>query len=97
MPQGHFDSQVVGTLLDGCRGMDNVRVMVITDHLTPVRIRTHARGLVPYAICDLPGRQSQEPRRFCEQDAARTGLVVKPGHLLMETFIQGNLQKEPNR
>ncbi len=86
-----FDSQVVGTVIDGCRDMDGVRVMVITDHLTPVRIRTHARGLVPFAICDLPAGQIGVEQGFSEKSAQEAGLVVKPGHTLMEGFIKGSI------
>ncbi|MGD8502750.1 MAG: cofactor-independent phosphoglycerate mutase [Syntrophobacterales bacterium] len=86
-----FDSQVVGAVIDGCSDMDGVRVMVITDHLTPVRIRTHARGLVPFAICDLPADQIGVQQRFSEKSAEKTGLVIKPGHTLMEGFIKGSI------
>jgi 2,3-bisphosphoglycerate-independent phosphoglycerate mutase len=86
-----FDSQVVGAVIAACRNMDGVRVMVITDHLTPIEIRTHARGFVPFAVCDLPAEQVGPQREFCESSAATTGLIIKPGHLLMEAFIKGDL------
>jgi 2,3-bisphosphoglycerate-independent phosphoglycerate mutase len=85
-----FDSQVVGPLLQGCRDLERVRVMLITDHFTPVRLRTHARGLVPFAICDLPVGPNLALRGYCEKSAAETGLIVKPGHTLMETFLKDN-------
>jgi 2,3-bisphosphoglycerate-independent phosphoglycerate mutase len=88
-----FDSQVVGPLLRACRNQGGVRVMVITDHLTPVRIRTHARGLVPFAVCDLPARQMQGLRAFNESSAARSGLIIRPGYALMERFIEGKLHQ----
>ena len=86
-----FDSRVVGPILARCSDMSDVRIMVITDHLTPIRTRTHARGLVPFAVCDLPSSASEAQRGFSEQSAESTGLVVKPGHLLMEKFIKGSI------
>jgi 2,3-bisphosphoglycerate-independent phosphoglycerate mutase len=86
-----FDSQVVGVALEACRDIDRIRVMLITDHLTPIRTRTHARGLVPFAICDLPAGQDKPLKGFCEKSAATTGLVIKPGHRLMERFIKGSI------
>jgi 2,3-bisphosphoglycerate-independent phosphoglycerate mutase len=86
-----FDARVVGPLLDGCGLLGRVRVLLITDHLTPLRIRTHARGLVPFAVCDFPTRQEPRPRGFSEREAEATGLVVRPGHGLMERFIRGDL------
>ena len=82
-----FDSEVVGATLVACRKMDRIRVMVITDHLTPIGTRTHARGFVPFAICDLRDGQVGPQRGFCEKSAASTGLIIKPGHTLMEAFI----------
>lgn len=86
-----FDAQVVGPLLEACGALDCARVLLITDHLTPIRIRTHARGLVPFAFYDLPSRQRPEQRGFSEGSAAATGLVVRPGYKLMEKFIKGSL------
>ncbi|MFP3869482.1 MAG: cofactor-independent phosphoglycerate mutase [Syntrophobacteria bacterium] len=86
-----FDTHVVGAFLQGCGELDRIRVMVITDHFTPVRLRTHARGPVPFAVCDLHPGQEQRQRRFCERSAAATGLVIKPGCKLMEAFVKGNL------
>ncbi len=88
-----FDSQVVGPALAACREIGRIRVMAITDHLTPIAVRTHARGAVPFAICDLPGGQGGPQRGFCENSAASTGLFVKPGHMLMEAFINGSLKE----
>jgi 2,3-bisphosphoglycerate-independent phosphoglycerate mutase len=86
-----FDARVVGPLLKGCGVLGSVRVLLITDHLTPFRIRTHARGLVPFAVCDVPARQEPRQRGFSEREATATGFVVRPGHGLMEKFIRGNL------
>lgn len=86
-----FDSHVVGPVWRGCEDMERVDLMVITDHFTPVRIRTHAKGLVPFAACELPTRQRSHERSFCEPSAATTGIVIRPGHSLMEEFLKGRL------
>ena len=86
-----FDSNVVGPVLDGCSDLNSVRVMVITDHFTPIRTRTHSRGLVPFAICDLPAPQDGVQKGFSERSALETGLVVQPGYELMEKFIRGGI------
>lgn len=85
-----FDSNIVGPILEGCRDLDRLRVMVITDHLTPIRTRTHARGLVPFAVCDFPTDELNSQKKYCERSAAETGLVIKPGSRLMEKFIKGD-------
>ncbi len=85
-----FDSNIVGPILEGYRDLDRLRVMVITDHLTPIRTRTHARGLVPFAVCDFPTDELNSQKGYCERSAAETGLVIKPGSRLMEKFIKGD-------
>lgn len=86
-----FDTRVVGPLLETSATLAQARVLLVTDHLTPIRIRTHARGLVPFAVFEHPGRRKTEGRGFSERSAAATGLIVKPGYELMEKFIRGSL------
>jgi 2,3-bisphosphoglycerate-independent phosphoglycerate mutase len=85
-----FDANVVGPILEACIHLPQTRVMVITDHLTPIRTRTHAKGLVPFAICDNFAGRVNNRRGFSEGKAAATGLVIKPGHMLMDRFIKGD-------
>ena len=86
-----FDANVVGPIVEECTNWPDLRIMVITDHLTPIRTRTHARGLVPFATCDFPAGSVISERGFSEGNAAETGLVVKPGHMLMAKFIKGDI------
>lgn len=46
-----FDRFVVGEMLGWAESAGDVRVIVATDHETPVAIKTHADGPVPYAVC----------------------------------------------
>jgi 2,3-bisphosphoglycerate-independent phosphoglycerate mutase len=89
-----FDANVVGPILEACNQLSDARVMAITDHLTPIQTRTHAKGLVPFAVCDFPTDPAISQRGYSEGSAAETGLVVKPGHMLMERFIEGNFSPE---
>jgi 2,3-bisphosphoglycerate-independent phosphoglycerate mutase len=86
-----FDANVVGPILEECRNWPDLRIMVVTDHLTPIRTRTHAKGLVPFAVCNFPAGPVISERGFSERSGAETGLVVRPGHMLMERFIKGEL------
>lgn len=88
-----FDANVVGPILEECGNLPELRIMVITDHLTPIRTRTHAKGLVPFAVCDSPTGPIINRRGYSERSAAGTGLVIKPGHMLMERFIKGDFSQ----
>ena len=65
-------------------------VLVVPDHLTPVRTRTHAAGPVPFAISDsLPGdRRRAAPWTTAKSQAAMTGLFVENGTALMRLFLE---------
>ncbi|MBW1981029.1 MAG: cofactor-independent phosphoglycerate mutase [Deltaproteobacteria bacterium] len=87
-----FDEQVVGPLLEAGGQIQPLRLLLITDHLTPIRSRTHARGLVPFVIADLPLGEQQCSRSFCERSGRHSNMLVKPGFSLMEAFIRGSLR-----
>ena len=63
------------------------RLLVLPDHPTPIRIRTHTSEPVPYVIYD-----SRYPRRkiarYNEKEAAATGAFTAQGYQLMERFLQ---------
>jgi 2,3-bisphosphoglycerate-independent phosphoglycerate mutase len=88
-----FDANVVGPMIEECSNLPELRIMVITDHLTPIRTRTHAKGFVPFAVCDFPAGPALSPRGYSEISAAETELVIKPGHTLMDRFIKGDFSQ----
>jgi 2,3-bisphosphoglycerate-independent phosphoglycerate mutase len=64
-------------------------VLVVPDHLTPVRTRTHAAGAVPFVISEsLPGAGGGGAMGYGETQAAATGLHVDSGAALMRLFLE---------
>jgi 2,3-bisphosphoglycerate-independent phosphoglycerate mutase len=64
-------------------------VLVVPDHLTPLRTRTHAAGPVPFVISEpLPGAGGGGAMAFGEAQAGMTGLVVDDGKALMRLFLE---------
>ena len=64
-------------------------VLVVPDHLTPLRTRTHAPGPVPFVISEpLPGAGGGGAMAFGESQAAATGLLVADGPALMRLFLE---------
>jgi 2,3-bisphosphoglycerate-independent phosphoglycerate mutase len=64
-----FDRFVVGEMLPWAEARGDVRIVVATDHETPVAIKTHAAGPVPYAVCG-PGVAAGAAWAFSEAAAA---------------------------
>ena len=84
-----FDAKVVGNVLEGMRGIPEFRVMVTTDHYTPVSVRTHTTEPVPFAICGtgIPAPQDGSSG-FSEQRAEAQGLFVAEGYKLIQRLMR---------
>jgi 2,3-bisphosphoglycerate-independent phosphoglycerate mutase len=84
----NFDSKVVGTVLEGLQQFEDYRVMVVSDHLTPVVKRTHTAEPTPFAWASK--KELNQPGTgavFSENAARSSGLLVDPGYTLMNRFI----------
>lgn len=83
-----FDAKVVGTVLDGLSDYPSFRVMVASDHFTPICLKTHSREPAPFAwagpedLAASPGKGG-----FTEKNAAASGIVYEAGHTLMPDFL----------
>ncbi len=84
----NFDKLIVGPIMDGLRDMGgSYRVLVITDHYTPVSVRTHRPHPVPYVIFDSLDPKSNDWADFSEASAERSKILIEQGHTLMSRFI----------
>ena len=83
-----FDNLVVGTVLKGMSGLGAVRILVLSDHPTPISIRTHAADPSPFAAYSTVEKENRPSgRSYGEATARETGLLVTPGSDLMDLFI----------
>jgi 2,3-bisphosphoglycerate-independent phosphoglycerate mutase len=85
-----FDRHVVGKILDFQERMPSLTLLVTPDHATPVSIKTHSSGPVPFVACG--GAIRPGTAAVYSEDAAREKPVYS-GPELFERFIQGTLQK----
>jgi 2,3-bisphosphoglycerate-independent phosphoglycerate mutase len=84
-----FDEKVVGTVLEGLERYDDYRVMVVSDHFTPIAKRTHTGEPAPFAWGTKKEIESNpEGRIFSEEAARKSGLVFNVGHELMDAFLE---------
>ena len=63
------------------------RLMVLPDHPTPVRLRTHTAEPVPYFIYDST-RQNRKIGAYSEAEARLTGVYQPEGYRLMDEFLE---------
>jgi 2,3-bisphosphoglycerate-independent phosphoglycerate mutase len=86
-----FDAMVVGKVLEGIKRFPEHRVMVTTDHYTPITVRTHTTEPIPFAICGTGiSASSQGAGGFNEPNAEGRGLFVAEGYKLIERFIRSS-------
>ena len=88
-----IDELVVGPLLDALRSCGEWRILIAPDHPTPCTTTAHDATPPPFCfagdgVCPvLSGRGTAEGRAFSEAEAIATGLMIDPGHRLMEMFF----------
>jgi 2,3-bisphosphoglycerate-independent phosphoglycerate mutase len=84
----NFDQKVVGTVLKGMAKFDDYRIMIASDHFTPLCIKTHSREPAPFAWAS---KKEIESRKiwpgFSEKAAMESGLLFERGHELMPSFL----------
>ena len=82
-----FDEKVVGTILSGIGSSGPFRILVLSDHPTPISLRTHAADPSPFAVLSSEAAENEGGGRPFGESSAGAGRIVSPGHLLMDAFI----------
>ena len=83
-----FDEKIVGTVLNEMNELAPFRLMVLSDHPTPISLKTHTSDPSPFAI--LSSREDENLKNgsaFSESSAKNSGMLISPGHSLMDIFI----------
>ncbi len=84
-----FDELVVGNIMHGMKQFDEYRILVLPDHPTPIKLRTHTSDPVPFLIYDSGKERAGGPVAYDERIAGRKdALFVQEGHTLMELFLK---------
>ena len=81
-----FDRNVVGEMFSLSAELKNLRLLVLPDHATPVVMKTHDAGPVPFTMCG-PGIPSDDAIGYSEKAAEGKPLISAVD--LFEQFIKG--------
>jgi 2,3-bisphosphoglycerate-independent phosphoglycerate mutase len=83
-----FDEKIVGAILNEIYGLSPFRLLVLSDHPTPISLRTHSSDPSPFAVLSSDKHENlRNGLTFSEKSAMRNGVKVSPGYLLMDHFI----------
>ena len=80
-----IDREMVGRLLTWF-GSD-LRVLIMPDHPTSIKTRTHTADPVPFLFWGS-GFRANGALRFSESEGRKTNLIIDPGYNIMEKLIQ---------
>ncbi len=67
---------------------EDYSIMVLPDHPTPLRLRTHTSAPVPYIIYRNISPRQSGISTYTEKTGASTGIFIEEGFRLMDKFIQ---------
>lgn len=85
----YLDSRVIRLVKEGLdRAGVDYRMLIMPDHPTPVRVRTHVSDPVPYLLYDST-RQEKHDWHYNEKEAKEGGLVIEHGWDLMTYLFKG--------
>ncbi len=79
------DKEVVSRIRS--RKPDKLRVLVLPDHPTPIKIQTHSDEPVPFMFWG-PGFAPNGAKRFTEAEAKSTGVFIEDGYKIMAQFTK---------
>lgn len=86
-----FDSRVVGPVLEGIQEFRDYRILVMSDHPTPIDIRTHVNEPVPFAIYSSENTEIKNRSYvYTESCAAESGVFIEQGWKLMGMLLNKN-------
>ena len=63
------------------------RILVLPDHPTPIRCRTHTSDPVPFLLYDSR-KELDHDWHYNERDASLSGVLVKEGYTLIDTLLE---------
>lgn len=84
----NLDGRVIRLVKEGLDASgEEYRLLVLPDHPTPIRVRTHTSDPVPYVLYD--SRRIQEHTwKYNEKEAKASGNYIAEGHALMAYLLE---------
>lgn len=84
----YLDTRVIGPLTRQLEAAgEDFRLLVLPDHPTPIRVRTHTSDPVPYLLYDSTAPQ-EHTWNYNEKEGRASGKLIPVGHTLIEYFLE---------
>lgn len=84
----YLDTRVIGPATEKLTvaGVD-YRLLVLPDHPTPIRVRTHTSDSVPYLLYDST-EEKEESHSYNEREGRVSGIMTAEGHRLIDRLFE---------
>jgi 2,3-bisphosphoglycerate-independent phosphoglycerate mutase len=85
-----IDELILGPMLRELPALGDFRLLLMPDHATPSKLKTHSNEPVPFAMVDgesLDDGQTAVGRRYTEAEGKQTGVVVGAGYRLFSSLF----------
>jgi len=84
----YLDTRVIGPVMEKLEAAGEAyRLLVLPDHPTPIRVRTHTSENVPYLLYDST-KPDAHMWNYNEREAGLSGNIESIGHKLIDRFLQ---------
>ena len=84
----YLDTRVIGPVAEKLKAAGaDFRLLVLPDHPTPIRVRTHTAANVPYMLYDSTDEKT-ESWNYNEKEAASGGNLEAQGHKLIDRLFE---------
>ena len=84
----YLDEKIIAPLVKNLKEREiDFRMLILPDHPTPVRVRTHTADDVPYLLYDST-LEREEKWSYNEQAASDSGNFVDKGHTLIDKLFE---------
>ncbi len=86
----NLDSRIIKRVYEGVTAAgEDIRMLIMPDHPTPIKIRTHTDEPIPYMLFDSTKTLGEEPHcTYCEKNAKETGIYEENGYKLIEKLLE---------
>ena len=84
-----IDELILGPMMQELPALGDFALLLMPDHSTPSKLKTHSNEAVPFAIVTRDGLANDGgvPRRYTEANAAKTAVVVREGYRLIDSLF----------
>ncbi len=86
----NLDSRIIKPIFEGVtKAGEDIRMLIMPDHPTPIKIRTHTDEPIPYMLYDSTKTLGKEPHLpYSEKNGKASGVFEENGYRLIEKLLE---------